>query len=256
MRANNPEIKLSPHAEEVLLKIGSLPAKWHKVGTLSNPVLRALAEYYQQLNAQYSAETGTGISTLLASLLVGKMHTVFAPCRVGWRWDDSYTQVIDSPLFDKDKVIFEEGSSVFTLPQYKFPHPLQLALVDGAHNPVAHWLDTMVLAHNLEPDRAAIGIDNVEIPSIAEMVGYMMKDPMFKFDREVKVGRTRIVFFLRTDEPSYIDLAYDFHWKQPWNRPSQGVLQEALIPFLRRLPEPVKAPLREARANLRKLLDR
>jgi hypothetical protein len=87
--------------EQILEQIAEIAPSLHSAGTPSREILRALFRHAAKRRIDYSAETRSGVTTLLLSHL-SKNHTVFA-LDAG---DASITNVKDSALLERSAVTF------------------------------------------------------------------------------------------------------------------------------------------------------
>jgi hypothetical protein len=164
-------------AHEILSAIRSLPADWHKSGSLGAEALQAIAELCsQRAPLRHTLETGAGKSTLLFSHLSAH-HLVFTLDR-----GSSLSQVLKSPLLNRERIEVVEGPTQRTLPAYRFGHRLQVALIDGPHAYPFPDLEYFFIYPQLETGGLLI-IDDIDIPSIRRMVGFLRKDDMFQLLR-------------------------------------------------------------------------
>jgi len=156
---------------------------------------------------RYSAETGSGATTLLMSHL-SEHHWVFA-------LDDgngSVANVKQSSLLRADHVDFVEGPTQCTLPQFRFTEKLQFALIDGPHAYPFPDLEYYYLYPHLESG-ALLVIDDIHIRSVQNLFKFLRCDSMFHL--EEVIGSTAI--FTRTDTPTF-DPRGDGWWLQGYNR--------------------------------------
>ncbi|MHA3024412.1 class I SAM-dependent methyltransferase [Mycobacterium sp. BMJ-28] len=191
-------------------QIAALPGDWHGAGTVSNRTLRALAERCPG-PYDFTAETGTGRSTLLLSQL-SRNHVVFAQDDSGS--GDSLQRVRASPLLRAETVDFVIGATQLTLPTYEFGNDLDLVMIDGPHGFPFPELEYYYFYPRLRPGGVLI-IDDIQIPSIRAMFQILKADQMWQLDTVVD----QTAFFTRTDAPTF-DPVGDGWWLQGYNHPS------------------------------------
>jgi hypothetical protein len=118
-----------------------------------------------------SAETGCGGSTMVLSQASDR-HIAFA---IDGK-DGTITELRKQSALRKENVIFVEGQTRDTLPEYHFESDLDLALLDGPH---AYPLPQIEFAY-LFP-RIRIGgwlvIDDIQIPSVYELFRFLKREP-------------------------------------------------------------------------------
>jgi hypothetical protein len=179
----------------------------HKAGTFSTGVLEALVRHASARSVRCSAETGSGVSTLLLSHLSDD-HTVFAlDAGTG-----SVRSVESSPLLRRETVTFIEGPSQITLPRHTFDRPLQLALLDGPHGYPFPDLEYYYLYPHLEAGALLI-VDDIQIPTIGNLFEVLSADEMFDLLEVVETT----AFFRRTTAPTFPPTG-DGWWDQRYNR--------------------------------------
>ena len=192
--------------DQLVTEISRLPADWHLAGTMSEPVLRAIARYSDKREIARSVETGSGKTTLLFSHL-SRDHKVFAKENE----NHSITVVRDSPLLKRSTVKFFEGPTQVTLPQHKFQQKLQLALLDGPHGYPFPELEYYYLYPHLETNALLI-VDDIHIPTIRRLFEFLSEDEMFRLQDVVDTT----AFFARTEAPLFDPLG-DGWWLQTYN---------------------------------------
>jgi hypothetical protein len=233
--------------EELLQKILGLPSDWHGAGSLRPDVLRSIARRAAERELRFSAETGTGKSTLLLSHL-SPNHTVFAKDDRGD--GDSLVNVQQSPLLRRDVVTFVVGPTQRTLPLHQFAHPLQLVLLDGPHGYPFPELEYYFIYPHLSEDALLI-VDDIQLPTVFNFFCFLREDEMF---RHIETVHTT-AFFVRTGAPVFNPLD-DGWWLQNYNKKRYPVRDKAvgLSPFDRlkgRVPHPLKSALKRLRAKFR-----
>jgi hypothetical protein len=134
-------------------------------------------------------------------------HTVFA-LDAG---TNSIRNVEGSPLLRRGVVTFVEGPTQQTLPNHRFAHPLQLALIDGPHGYPFPDLEYYYIYPHL--DRGALLIvDDIHIPTITNLFDFLCADEMFSVQAVVETT----AFFRRTAAPTFSPLG-DGWWEQGYN---------------------------------------
>jgi len=234
--------------DRVLRDVESLPADWHGAGSLTADVLRAFCRHLSGRRLRHTAETGTGKSTLLFSHL-SPNHTVFTRDDRGD--GNSLRQVTDSPLLNRGSVEFILGPTQQTIPRYAFSHKFQVVFLDGPHGYPFPELEYYYFYPHLETDGLLI-VDDIHIPTIYRLFEFLSEDEMFT---TLAVVNTT-AFFRRTARPLF-DPLQDGWWLQAYNkarfpavgpRPPEPTWGQRLRA---RVPGPVKALVRKARARLR-----
>jgi len=179
--------------EQILEQIAEIAPSLHSAGTLSREVLRALFRHTAKRSIDYSAETGSGATTLLLSHL-SKNHTVFALDVE----DASITNVKDSALLESSVVTFVEGPTQQTLPRHRFDHRLQAVIIDGPHAYPFPDLEYYFLYPHLGQG-ALLVLDDIHIRSIHNLFDFLRADRMFHLDEVVR----STAFFTRTEAPTF-----------------------------------------------------
>ncbi len=179
----------------------------HQCGTFGPRALSALAKHLSKRDISYSAETGSGSSTLLFSHC-SDLHTVFSVDSGG----GSVVNVKASPLLRADHVFWVEGPAQLTLPTYRFQHRLQAALIDGPHGYPFPDLEYYYLYQHLEPGALFI-LDDIQIPTIHNLFDFLKRDRMFVLEEVVDTT----AFFVRTDAPTFCPIG-DSWWEQEYNK--------------------------------------
>lgn len=225
--------------DSLVEEIAQLPANWHRAGTMSEPVLRAIIRLARGQKIFHSVETGSGKTTLLFSHLSAH-HKVFA----AEGNNGSITVVRESPLLNRSTVEFIEGSTQVTLRQHQFEQKLQLVLLDGPHGYPFPDLEYYYLYPHLDTNALLI-VDDIHIPTIHRLFEFLREDEMF---RMVEVVDTT-AFFKRTQAPLF-DPEGDGWWLQEYNKKRFPVGHEiSTMGRLRRLvagrlPPPLKRALK------------
>lgn len=198
-----PSMELDRVIEEIL----ALPPDWHGAGSLKGRVLKAIAKHAQAVEVQYTAETGSGKSSLLLSHLA-RRHLVFA-------MDDgngSVRRVQESSLLKPGVVDFIEGPTQQTVPAYTFQEPLHLVMLDGPHAFPFPELEYYYFYPQIAQGGLLI-VDDIDVPTIHNLFKFLKKDAMFDL---LEVVHTT-AFFRRTDAPLFDPLA-DGWWLQGYNK--------------------------------------
>jgi len=190
----------------LLEKIDALPEDWHGAGSVTRPVLQALAKHCDRIEpVRCSVETGAGRTTLLLSN-ISERHLVFAKdC------GQSLSRTRASALLRAEHVEFIEGPTQKTLPAYEFTHGLQLALIDGPHGYPLPDLEYYYLYPHIESGGLLV-LDDTNIPTIGRMLDILRADAMY--DLAEIVNDT--AFLVRTDAPA-IDPCDNSWWLQGYN---------------------------------------
>ena len=179
----------------------------HKCGTSGRRALETLTSHLLRRDIRYSAETGSGSSTLLFSHC-SDLHTVFSIDSGG----GSVVNVKASPLLQSEHVVWIEGPTQLTLPTYRFQHKLQAALIDGPHGYPFPDLEYYYLYQHLDVG-ALLAVDDIQIPTIHNLFEFLKKDRMFALDTVVE----RMAFFTRTDVSTFSPIG-DSWWEQEYNK--------------------------------------
>lgn len=196
---------------DILESIGSLPASWHANGSLNPAVVEELFKCAQ--GAHDTAETGCGRSTLALSH-ASKRHLVFA-CDVPAGEDPethSLYQVRKSPLLREGVCEFVIGATQKTLPVFDFNRGFDLVFLDGPHGYPFPELEYFYFYPHIMPGGWLV-IDDIQIPTVANMVDVLKRDAMFRLDHVVR----STAFFRRTDAPTFPPFA-DGWWEQGYNK--------------------------------------
>lgn len=198
---------LMPLTASILDEILAVNEGLHDCGTFTPSALAALAAHLVKRDIQYSAETGSGSSTLLFSHC-SDLHTVFSIDSGG----GSVANVKASPLLRADHVIWVEGPTQLTLPTYRFTHQLQAVLIDGPHGYPFPDLEYYYLYQYLETGSLLI-VDDVQIPTIHNLFEFLKQDRMFVLNEVVDTT----AFFTRTDARTFCPIG-DGWWEQGYNK--------------------------------------
>jgi hypothetical protein len=230
--------------EHVLEEILRLPSEWHGAGSLRGDVLRSIARHAAERDVRFSAETGTGKSTLLLSHL-SPHHTVFAKDDRGD--GDSLTNVQQSALLRREVVNFVVGPTQRMLPGHQFDHPLQLVLLDGPHGYPFPELEYYYLYPHLS-ENALLIVDDIQLPTVFNFFCFLREDEMFRHVETVH----HTAFLSRTEAPVFDQLG-DGWWLQAYNKKRYPVVA-GLSPVDRlkgRIPLPLRSALKRLIARFR-----
>lgn len=191
---------------DVLSAIDALPYDWNQAGTLPKKVLEAMVRHgYHGDRLNYTIETGSGKSTLLLSNLSHK-HLVFCTGH-----GEILSKIENSDIADLESIEVIEGPSQRTLPRYSFSQQADLILIDGPHGYPFPDLEYYFLYPHLSIGGLLV-IDDIHIPSIANMFETVRADAMFEL-LEI-VGNTA---FLRRTDAAMFDPEGDGWWRQGYN---------------------------------------
>jgi len=148
---------------------------------------KALSAILKRGPFQCSAETGCGGSTIVLSHASDR-HTAFAIEGE----DRTITLLRTHGDLCAERVIFVEGETKVTVPQYRFEDELGLVLLDGPH---AYPLPQIEIAYLLPWIRLGgwLVVDDIQIPSVHEVFDFLRKESSVELE-EVAV---RTAFFRR-----------------------------------------------------------
>lgn len=184
---------LAAELPQLVAKLTVLSRSLHAAGTFSEEALRALARHATAHPIRHSVETGAGISTLLLSQLSGD-HLVFAVDGENGSVNNTFAH----PLMRRERVRFVDGCTQITLPEHRFNHPIDFALIDGPHAWPFPDLEYFYLYPHI-PCGGTLVVDDIQIRSIRNMFEVLKVDRMWRL--EEVVGQT--AFFIRTDAPTF-----------------------------------------------------
>ena len=220
---------------ELIEKLIALPQDWSPYGTLYPEVLKAIAYHCSKMDIWHSLETGCGKSTLLFSHL-SRHHKVFA---MDVDQNGNFKKVQNSPFLNSISVEFIEGPTQRTLPQHRFDHQIEAALIDGAHGYPFPELDYYFIYPLLKPGGILI-VDDIQIPTIRNMFNFLKRDEMFSLIEVVR----NTAFLRRTERPTFDP--YGDNWEfQNYNMRDR--LGEAVPSFLKAwVPKPIKRSIKNA----------
>jgi len=223
----NWDLNSSLNLEPLLRQVLEVAPGLHSACALHDAALRAIARHASQRCIVYSAETGSGASTLLFSHL-SRRHLVFAQDA----GSGSIGNVRRSPLLRPGSVRFIEGPTQRTLPRYRFEKKLQAVLLDGPHAYPFPGLEYFFFYPHIEPGGLLI-LDDIHIPTVRNLFEFLREDEMFQLEETVETT----AFFQRTEAPAFDPFA-DGWWLQRYNR--------------RRLRSPWRKRVRNALAALKR----
>ena len=164
-------------------------------GTVGEGVLRKIVELSPK-PLRYSAETGTGKTTVLLSHLADHHLCFTLDDRGVPRGSLDFVQ--NCPQLRSDKITFVIGPTQRTLPSYRFSHMIDLALIDGAHGYPFPEMDYYFLYPHLRAGALLI-VDDIQIPTIRRLAEFLSEDEMFE---QIHVeGNT--AFFRRTTAETF-----------------------------------------------------
>lgn len=187
--------------------IVEVAAVLHPGQALPRDTLRALANHLHSRDVRFSAETGSGASTLLFSHL-STNHKVFAKGGV----DGIVERIKSSSFLGPGALEFIDGPTQQTLPRHTFPNKLQAVLLDGPHAYPFPDLEYYFLYPHLEPGGLLV-LDDVHIRTVHNLFKLLRADEMFELNEVVN----RTAFFTRTDAATFDPLG-DGWEEQSYNR--------------------------------------
>ncbi|MDH3267262.1 MAG: class I SAM-dependent methyltransferase [Ignavibacteria bacterium] len=188
-------------------EISDLPANWHKSGSVTINILRAILNHASNLKSiKKTAETGSGKTTLLFSHL-SQNHIVFT--LDNW---NSLSAVKTSNLFKPENVTLVEGPTQKTLSDYIFTEKFDIVLLDGPHGYPFPDLEYFYFYPHIEVGGLLL-IDDIEIPTIKRMFEILKVSSMWELS-EVVDG---LAIFKRTNAPT-INPYSDSWWLQGYNK--------------------------------------
>lgn len=218
--------------DELIEKLRALPRDWSPYGSLAGEVLRAIAYHCSKMDIGHSLETGCGKSTLLFSHL-SRQHKVFA---MDADKNGNLKKVQNSPFLNSISVEFIEGPAQRTLPQHRFDHRIEAALIDGPHGYPFPELDYYFIYPLLKPGGILI-VDDIQIPTIRNMFNFLKTDEMFSLIEVVR----NTAFFRRTERPTF-DPYGDGWWSQNYNKQRDRISE--LVAYFTWVPKPIKRSIR------------
>lgn len=204
--------------ENVERIIQEVSRDYHINGSLSPLVLRRIVELHGAVDAQRTAETGCGLTTLVFSNLSAD-HTSFADGS-----GDSLPNTQAHPYFNAAAARFVVGPSQTTLPHHIFDGPLDLVLLDGPHAYPFPNLEYYYFYPWLRQGGILV-IDDVHIPTIGNLYDFLREDEMWAHLGDVETT----AFFQRTEAPTHPPHGDDWPM-QRYNR-RHFPYQAALVPI-------------------------
>jgi Methyltransferase domain len=225
-------------------EVKALATDWHGRGTVPPAVIDALDRHTRAYGEiEHSVETGAGRTTLLLSHR-SRDHVVFTIDDSGD--GDSLARVRESPLLARENTSFVLGPSQRTMLAYDFPQ-LDLAYIDGPHAYPFPELEYWAVYPHLKTGALLI-VDDVQIPSIANMYSLLRVDRMYE-DLEVVDD---CAFLRRTSEPA-LDPYGEGWWEQAYNERSSSshlTAQQRVVAQAKRItPDVVKQTIKSRRAG-------
>lgn len=190
----------------VLSEINALPGGWHPAGSYGIGTLVAIARHALSAPVLHSAETGCGATTFILSHISAD-HKVFAYKHPSQEVPLAY----ERGLLEPSRTEFILGPTQRTLPPYRFPAPLDLALIDGPHGYPFPELEYFAFYQVLAPNALLI-VDDIHIPTVRNLFNFLNEDAMFRL---VEVHNTT-AFYRRTMAPVF-DPEGDHWWQQGYN---------------------------------------
>lgn len=192
-------------------RIQEIAQSLHESGTFDPEPLNTLISCAQSRRIRCSVETGSGVSTLVLSQ-VSSRHIVFSVDA-----GRSISAVKNCGLLKEEVVEWMIGPTQVTLPRYSFTEPVQLALIDGPHAWPFPDMEYYYLYQQVEQGGLLI-IDDIQIPTIRNMLNVLKVDPMWKVLEVVH----NTAFLERTDAPMFCPTG-DYWWEQPYNQTASPV---------------------------------
>jgi hypothetical protein len=194
---------------DVVAEVRALGQGWHGAGTVTDAVISALDEHLAAYGpVEHTAETGTGRTTLIFSQRSAD-HLVFTKDDAGD--GDSLQRVRQSPLLDPSTVSFVLGPTQRTLLSHEFTARLDVAYLDGPHAYPFPELEYWALYPHLKTG-ALLVIDDVQLPSIANMYATLKADRMYE-----ALGVVDSTAFLRRTDAPALDPYGEGWWEQGYN---------------------------------------
>jgi predicted O-methyltransferase YrrM len=196
---------------EILESIHGLPKTWHANGSLNVAVIDYLFRCAN--GAENTAETGSGKSTLALSH-ASKRHVVFTIDVPPGEDPENHSlnRVRTSPLLRKGVCEFVIGSTQQTLPAFHFDREFDLVFLDGPHGYPFPDLEYFYFYPHIKAGGWLV-IDDIQIPSVANMLDVLRRDDMYTLDRVVRTT----AFFRRTKAATFSPYC-DGWWEQGYNK--------------------------------------
>ncbi len=186
--------------------IEEVPQDFHSSGSLSQVVLRRIAELHRQVGAKVSAETGCGLTTLILSQL-SERHTSFTA-----EYGDSLPKTRGHHRFNAASTNFIVNPTQLSLPAYRFPEPLDFAILDGPHAYPFPDLEYFFFYPHVRSGGILV-IDDIHIPTIGRMHAFLSDDEMWEH-----LGDTETTAFFRRTTAPLLDPYGDGWPSQRYNR--------------------------------------
>jgi predicted O-methyltransferase YrrM len=184
---------------------------WHASGSLNVAVLDHLFRCAD--GAENTAETGCGKSTLALSH-ASKRHVVFAIDVPPGEDPETHSlnKVRNSPLLRKGVCEFVIGATQQTLPVFHFDREFDLVFLDGPHGYPFPDLEYFYFYPHIKAGGWLV-IDDIQIPSVANMLDVLRRDDMYSLDRVL-----RTTAFLRRTKAATFSPFCDGWWEQGYNK--------------------------------------
>lgn len=169
-------------------------------GSVADETLRYMHSLLSQHNAERTIETGSGRTTVLFAAM-SKQHTVVC--------------LENSPhlrrFANTANVNWVYVPTQRTLPAFNFDGGLDFALIDGPHAYPFPELEYFFVYPHLR-EGAVLAIDDVHIPTIHNMLRFLVREKMFDYLQRVE----KTVFFKRNSAPLFHPYE-DNWWLQQFN---------------------------------------
>ncbi len=162
-------------ADAILAAAGGDPV--HNSGSMPIDTLRLL-ERLVRGGVDLSVETGCGASTVIFSNYA-KHHIAFA-FDDRHRPDGSARLAVANPAFRPEPVEWVFGATQSQLPPYRFPRPIDFALIDGPHGFPFPQLEYYFLYPHLRKGTGILAVDDIQIPIITQLYEFLLEDAMFE----------------------------------------------------------------------------
>lgn len=201
-----PDFRRTSMDPTILDEICGIAATLHSAGTFDMPALRALIRHASTIDIRHSAETGSGVSTLLLSHLSND-HTAFTiDSGTG-----SVDNVINSPFFRKERVKWILGPTQLTMPKHEFRESFQFVLLDGPHAWPFPDMEYYYLYPHIDVG-GILAVDDIQIRTIGRMADFLKIDAMWDLIEVVQ----NTALFRRTCAPTFCPTG-DGWWEQKYN---------------------------------------
>lgn len=186
--------------------ITEVPRDFHMSGSLSQAVLRRIAQLHTEVGAKVSAETGCGLTTLILSHL-SQRHTVFTV-----DFGDSLPNTRNHSLFNSPTTDFVVNPTQISLPRHEFKGELDFVIIDGPHGYPFPDLEYFYFYPRVRTGGILV-VDDVHIPTIGHLYDFLCDDSMWEHLGDVETT----AFFKRTNAP-VLDPHGDGWTSQRYNR--------------------------------------